>query len=109
VAVGAGGLLYTSPPGKAPWTLARSCCGTSDLTDVAHDAGRDLWLTVGDGGKMYTSSAPKTTPWSSVSSSGFGTIDIAAAASSGNNQWVAVGEGGHIWTSTDGAIWTTVS
>jgi hypothetical protein len=109
VAVGADGLLYTSPPGKAPWTLARSCCGTTDLSDVAHDASRNLWLTVGDAGKMYTSSAPKTTPWSSVASSGFGKIDIAAAASNGSSYWVAVGQGGHIWTSRDGTTWTTVS
>src|SRR4029079_10970282 len=109
VAVGAGGSVYTSPPGTGPWNWSRSCCGTTNLAGGAFNPGGNGWVTVGDRGRMYTTRSPDTSPWSTVANSGFGTIDIAAVASNGTNIWVPVGARARISTSTDGTTWTIIS
>jgi len=65
--------------------------------------GSNLWIAVGQDGKM--ASSVDATSWSVVADSSFGTNNISDVHYA-NGMWVAVGEYGKIATSTDGAVWT---
>jgi hypothetical protein len=81
------------------WTLR--AVTTETIRKIAYN-GSNLYVGVGAGGELYTSSDAIT--WTSRTS-GFGTTDINSVAY-GNGLWVAVGSSGTLRTSTDGITWT---
>jgi len=108
VAVGSGGLLYSSTDGKT-WTSRTSQFGADGIQDVAY--GNGLWVAVGSAGKISTSSDGTT--WTArTANMGTNTINAVTYA---NSLWVAVGNGGGttntggITYSTNGTTWTRKS
>lgn len=102
VAVGYGGNLWTcDDTTSTTWTQQTSSFGASEIGGVASN-GTDLYVAVGDAGKLATS--PDGITWTQRTSS-FSTSNIASVAY-GNGVWVAVGEAGKLATSTDGITWT---
>lgn len=102
VAVGDGGSLATSDSTTlASWTSRTSSFGSTVIQAVASN-GSNLYVAVGQSGKLATS--PDAITWTQQTSS-FGTTDIYGVAF-GNGLWVAVGGAGKIATSTDGTTWT---
>lgn len=101
VAVGASGNLWTSSDTDgATWTSRTSSFSTTQINGVASD-GRNLYVAVGNAGKLATS--PDGVTWTQRTSS-FGATNINAVVWGG--QWVAVGDDGKIATSSDGVTWT---
>jgi len=96
-----GGLPSWATPasGNITWT-ARSGLDNTPF-QVAYN-GTNLYVLVGGGGILYTSTDGIT--WTSRTS-GFGTNSINSVAY-GNGLFVAVGANGTITTSTDGITWT---
>jgi len=76
---------------------------------VAHSGGPSglpyLWVSVGDSGKLYTSTSTTASSWTSRTSS-FGGGNITAVASNGTSLYVAVAQSGLLATSPDGITWT---
>jgi hypothetical protein len=108
VAVGANGILYSSPDGIT-WTSRTSGFGTTNIRDVAY--GNGLWVAVGDTGTLTTSTDGAT--WTARTAN-MSTNRISAVRYA-NSIWVAVGQGGGstntggIIYSTDGITWTRKS
>jgi hypothetical protein len=103
IVVGGGGELYTSTSTTASsWTSRTSSFGTTAMNEVASNA-RDLYVAVGDSGKLATSSDGIT--WTQRTSS-FGTDSIFSLAYGLDGYWVAGGENGKVAYSTDGITWT---
>lgn len=108
VAVGNGGLLYSSPD-AITWTSRTSGFGANNIQDVFY--GNGLWVAVGDNGTLTTSTDGTT--WTARTSN-MGTNRIKSVIYA-NSLWVAVGEGGGttntggIIYSTDGTTWTRKS
>lgn len=94
------GLKWAAPAATGiNWTY-RASAG-SGIKKIAYN-GTNLWVAVGDGGKLLTS--PDATTWTSRTS-GFGGNGI-RDVHFGNGLWVAVGSNGTITTSSDGTTWT---
>jgi hypothetical protein len=108
VAVGNGGVLYSSPD-AITWTSRTSGFGSNDIKKVAY--GNGLWVAVGASGTLTTSSDGIT--WTARTAN-MSTNDIRNVVYS-NSIWVAVGAGGGttntggITYSTDGITWTRKS
>jgi hypothetical protein len=109
VAVGGGGVLYTSSDGLT-WTSRTSGFGSSTINSVFF--GNGLWVAVGATGKITTSTDGVTwTARTSNFSSSEDILDVTYA----NSLWVAVGTGGGstntggIVYSSDGITWTRKS
>ncbi len=98
VAVGRGGLLYTSPDG-ATWTL-RASGTTNDLKSVA--CGNNQYDVVGLNGTILSSSDGAT--WTNRTS---GTTNGLWNLTYANSQFIAVGDSGTIASSADGIAWTS--
>jgi hypothetical protein len=106
VAVALNGNLYTSDSTTASsWTSRTSSFGASDILNVASN-GTDLYVAVGESGKLATS--PDGITWTQQTSS-FSTSNINAIAYGADGYWVAVGQSGKLATSTDGITWTQQS
>lgn len=102
VAVGSSGGLSTSTSTTAStWTTQTSSFGGTNIQGVASN-GVDLYVAVGQAGKLATS--PDGTTWTQRTSS-FGADDINSVAY-GNGYWVAVGAVAKVAYSTDGINWT---
>lgn len=82
------------------WTQRRSGDG-NEVYSIAYN-GSDIWVAVGAGGVLASSS--NGTTWTNRTS-GFGSNNIYKVAF-GNGLFVAVGQNGTITTSTDGITWT---
>lgn len=96
------GNLHTSDSTTASsWTSRTSSFGATAIYGVASN-GSNLYVAVGDSGKLATS--PDGITWTQRTSS-FGTSFVAAVAY-GEGIWTAVGQAGKIATSTDGITWT---
>ena len=108
VAVGANGVLFTSPDGLT-WTSRTSGFGANYVINVAY--GNGLWVAVGGNGTITTSTDGIT--WTARTSN-MGTNEIRGITYA-NSLWVAVGAGGGttntggIAYSTDGITWTRKS
>lgn len=108
VAVGANGVLFTSPDGLT-WTSRTSGFGSNYVINVAY--GNGLWVAVGGNGTITTSTDGIT--WTARTSN-MGTNEIRGITYA-NSLWVAVGAGGGttntggITYSTDGITWTRKS
>lgn len=105
VAVGAGGVMYSSPDGVT-WTAITSPV-TSNLNAAAYlttgfSAG--IYAAVGDGGAMLYSTDAIT--WTQRVS---GTTQNLNGIGAGGGRFVAVGAGGTIISSTDGINWTAAA
>lgn len=102
VATGTSGSLATSTSTTAnSWTTQTSSFGATNVNGVASNA-TDLYVAVGDSGKIATS--PDGVTWTQRTS-GFSTTNIIAVAYF-NGLWVATGSSGKIGTSPDGITWT---
>jgi len=100
VAVGAGGVMYSSPDGVT-WTAITSPV-TSNLNAAAYSTG--IYAAVGDSGAMlYSTDAITWTPRVT------GTTQNLNGIGAGGGRFVAVGAGGTIISSTDGINWTTAA
>jgi len=95
VAVGANGLISTSPDGTI-WT-ERKRGQFPDLTDIVWDGAK--FVAVGSGGEIVVSS--NGTQWNTVSTGS----DLENVTWTGS-KFVAVGGFGKVWSSTDGISWT---
>ena len=113
LAVGTNGQVLTADSTEAlglKWATASSGVTTftnrivgdgNGFNQIAYN-GSNLYVAVGDAGKLYTSADRVT--WTSRTS-GFGSNNIRSVVF-GNSIWVAVGQNGTITTSTDGITWT---
>lgn len=102
VAVGDGGMLFTCDDTTGTtWTSRTSSFGSTPINGVASN-GINLYVAVGDAGKLATS--PDGITWTQRTSS-FGTSNVNCVAY-GNGVWIAGGGAGKIATSTDGTTWT---
>ena len=102
VGVGDGGQLWTCDDATATtWTQRTSSFGGTSINGVASN-GINLYVAVGDSGKLATS--PDGVTWTQQTSS-FGTSNISGIAY-GNGVWIASGQTGKLATSTDGTTWT---
>lgn len=100
VAVGGNGVILTTPdPDQVPWTLRESGT-TSNLAGAVHDDVNKIFVAVGSGGTILTST--NGIIWAQQTS---GTTAGLNAVTRGNGQFVAVGDSGVILTSPDGAVW----
>jgi hypothetical protein len=100
VAVGQGGVIYTSADGGLAWTV-RTSGTTKDLNGVATLG--SLVVAVGQGGTaLYSSNAGET--WTAGTTGT--TVDLKSVALSTGGLFAAVGAGGVIYSSPDGAAWT---
>lgn len=98
VAVGAGGVIYTSPDAET-WTAQTS--GTaSALTGVNFFGGRYVAVSSTSGASRYSDNG---TSWAAVTGLIASMQDV---AHNGTNLWVAVGNTGAIYSSDDGITWT---
>ena len=79
------------------WT-ARTSNASGALGNVHY--ANNLWVAVGDGGTITTST--NGTTWTSRTSN---TLSALTDVDYDNNQWVAVGSGGTILTSSNGTTW----
>ncbi len=95
VAVGANGLISTSPDGTI-WT-ERKRGQFPDLNDIIWDGAK--FVAVGSGGEIVVSS--DGIQWKTVSSGS----DLENVVWTGS-KFVAVGSAGKVWSSTDGISWT---
>lgn len=95
------GLKWATPSTGITWKRVLTGDGTR-INEVAYN-GSNLWVAVGNSGKLLTSSDAQT--WTSRTS-GFGANTILGIAY-GNGIWVAVGGNGTLTTSTDGITWTS--
>jgi photosystem II stability/assembly factor-like uncharacterized protein len=101
VAVGAGGVMYSSPDGVT-WTAITSRV-TSNLNAAAYLT-TGIYAAVGDSGAMlYSTDAITWTPQVT------GTTQNLNGIGAGGGRFVAVGAGGTIISSTDGINWTTAA
>jgi alpha-tubulin suppressor-like RCC1 family protein len=93
--------MYGQPIAVASFARATGYGGTGQLWDVTY--GNGVWVIVGDGGKIYTST--NRTTWTERTSNT--TQPITGVAWATNlGLFAAVGSNGYIATSTDGTIWT---
>ena len=108
--IGSTGQVLTVSGGVPSWTTPSSGALTftnrivgdgNGFNQIAYN-GSNLYVAVGDTGKLYTSADRVT--WTSRTS-GFGSNNIRSVVF-GNSIWVAVGANGTITTSTDGVTWT---
>lgn len=94
--------FYDQPKAISSFTRATGYGGTGILYDVTY--GNGVWVTVGAGGKIYTST--NRTTWTERTSNTTQSITgVAWAANLG--LFAAVGNNGYIATSADGTTWTT--
>lgn len=108
VAVGDGNIPSYSTDEGVSWSLGSAIPGTSVLTSVTYDSDNGLFITVGEGGVIATSSDGQTWSDQIVDSGGIDFQDI----HNDNGLTVAVGTGGtssNVWTSTDGSTWSDAS
>lgn len=98
VAVGAGGVIYTSPDAET-WTAQVSGTATN-LTAAAYFSGRYVVTSATANASRYSDNG---TSWTTVTGLAAGMNDV---AHNGTNLWVAVGAGGAIYSSTDGINYT---
>lgn len=103
--LGASGTYLTSYDGST-WTVR--ACGSSDLLDIAVNAGNTLFVAVGAGGKIYTSPDPiATTPvWTERTS---GSSETLTKVLYNASNWWVYGNNGAILKSADGIVWTNMS
>lgn len=102
VIAGAGGVLKTSTSTTASsWTTRTSSFSTTKIWSVASNT-TDLYVAVGNDGKLATS--PDGITWTQRTSS-FSTTHIRGVFYA-NGYWVAVGDSNKAATSTDGITWT---
>lgn len=102
IIAGQSGTLKTSDSTTADtWTTRTSSFSSTQINGVASN-GSDLYVAVGESGKLATS--PDGITWTQQTSS-FSSTGINGIAY-GNGIWVAVGDSGKIATSTDGTTWT---
>lgn len=98
VAVGNGGVIYTSPDAET-WTAQTSGTATN-LTGVHFFGGRYVATSATTNGTRYSDNG---TSWTAVTGLPNGMNDV---YHNGTNLWVAVGLGGAIYTSADGISYT---
>lgn len=84
------------------WTNAISGFLTTTIRSIAY--GNNLWIAVGDTGKINTSTDGTT--WTSQTS-GFASTIIIRSVAYGNGTWVAGGDSANLRTSTDGITWVS--
>lgn len=103
--LGANGTYLTSYDGST-WTIG--ACGSSDLRDIAVNAGNTLYVAVGANGKIYTSPDPiaASPVWTEKTSGSSETLTTVLYNAS--NWWV-YGTNGAILKSADGTVWTNMS
>lgn len=99
VAVGAGGVIYTSPDAET-WTAQTS--GTTNVLTCAHWFGGRY--VVGSNANNATRYSDNGTTWTAVTGLAANVQDV---YHNGTNLWVAVGGGGIIYSSADGITWTS--
>lgn len=88
-----------------PWairTMTEKTSGTTPLYAVYGNGAGTLWVAVGSGGAIYTSTDLST--WTSRTS---GTVQDLNDVYYANSLWVAVGNNGTILTSPDAITWTS--
>jgi hypothetical protein len=96
-----GGVKYSNDGGRS-WEDVRAGGPNPELMSVG--AGPDLFVAVGDNGRISTS--PDGRVWSDQDS---GIKTLLEDVSYGDEAWVIVGIGGAILRSTDGMKWETIS
>ena len=88
--------------GDSYWTPVDWVSGTLAQTTNGMAYGNGLWVAVGTGGKIATSTDGVT--WTPRTS---GTTQYLQEVAYGNGLWVVVGGAGTLLTSTDGVTWTS--
>jgi hypothetical protein len=96
VAVADGGVIFTSPDGKA-WTRS-TLCTFNNFCSIVYGAGQ--FVAVGDSGTIFTSK--DACSWHSRNS---GALTRLNAVIYGNDRFLAVGEDATICVSTDAVSW----
>ncbi|MDR0315492.1 MAG: putative Ig domain-containing protein [Treponema sp.] len=117
VAVGSDAKMATSTDG-ATWTGATNSIFSAAPAGGTYNGyntirkvvfGNNMWIAVGEEGRMATST--NGTTWTKVIGSGFDSTifsGIYCLAYDGSGRWVAGGYGGKMSTSTNGTSWTSV-
>lgn len=103
VIVGDDGRIYSSTTPSTSWSVVNLGAGIN-LNSVIWDSNNNIYISVGDGGKIYTSI--NGTSWTLRTSNT--TVDLYNVISN-NSIIVAIGYNGVILTSTDGITWNSVS
>jgi hypothetical protein len=106
VAVGAGGVVYSSPDGVA-WTRNTSAAVSANVNKLNAASYSGNYYAVGDGGVILYSADAIT--WTAAVSSGMAPANKLNAVTAVPGRVVAVGAGGRIITSTDGTNWTAAA
>lgn len=96
-------------PASAGWSATLGLTGATQLNSIDYSAGDDLWVTVGDGGKIYSGQL------SNPITGAFWTPRTADASYTDNflqvrylhGRWRAVGQNGEIQDSADGTSWVS--
>jgi len=104
IAVGSGGLCSISLDHGATWTLVEAGFGTSAILDVIYCTQLDLWIFVGEGGKIRTSQYPNPT----VERTSGTTQDLTKIRCGGSSIRV-VGDAGTLLSSCDGTTWHVIT
>lgn len=104
--LGASGTYLTSYDGTT-WTV-RSIGALITIRDMAVNADKNLWIAIGDGGKIYSSLNPiaDTPVWTLQNSNA--TADLTRVIYD-SSTWYVYGKAGTILKSSDGAAWTNIN
>lgn len=108
VAVGDGNVPSFSTDDGISWTFGNAISGTSLLTSVTYDPDNAVFIAVGEGGVIASSSDGQTWTDQIVDSGGVSFLDV----HNDNGITVAVGSGGttsDVYTSTDGSTWSAAT
>jgi len=100
VAVGNGGVIYTSPDAET-WTVQTS--GTTNAINGITYNGTNLYVSALSSTTTSIRTSPDGVTWTARTTANASLFDVAY---NGTNLYVAVGSGGSVQSSPDGTTWT---
>jgi hypothetical protein len=106
---GPAGFAAFSTNGGATWDVSTSISGFYPWGVACNDDG-SLWVAVGTGGAIYTSTDPTTGVWTSRTSGTANDLySVVFDNTTGTNEFIAVGANLTMLSSTDGTNWSAES